>query len=274
MYEALGSSCSDGQFCNGQETCNASGSCQSGSLPNCSDGVACTDDSCNEQSDSCVHTPNNALCNDGQFCNGQETCSAAGCVAGTTVNCSDVVACTDDSCNEQSDSCVHTPNNANCPDDGQFCNGTEFCDQTKGCASTGNPCTAGQTCQEDTNSCEPTGTITVSFNIIPQPFNITSKGVLPAAILGTEDFDVSTIDPSTLRLEGVAPMRWAYDDVSPEDGTLDLTLTFDRQKIAAALGNVTDGEDRTLMLTGNLKIEFGGSAITGEDMLHILVKKK
>jgi hypothetical protein len=107
---------------------------------------------------------------------------------------------------------------------------------------------------------------------MPQPFNVMSKGVLPAAILGTEDFDVTKIAPDTIRLEGIAPMKWAHEDVSPRDGEIDLTLKFDRQKIAAALGNVTDGEDRTLMLTGNLKPEFGGTAVKGEDVLRIIKK--
>jgi hypothetical protein len=34
----------------------------------------------------------------------------------------------------------------------------------------------------------------------PNPFQLKSKGVLPVAICGTEDFDVTTIDPETIRL--------------------------------------------------------------------------
>jgi hypothetical protein len=36
----------------------------------------------------------------------------------------------------------------------------------------------------------------------PNPLNVKSKGVLPVAILGTEDFDVSEIDVSSILLEG------------------------------------------------------------------------
>jgi hypothetical protein len=47
----------------------------------------------------------------------------------------------------------------------------------------------------------------------PNPLNTTLKGVLPVAILGMADLDVTTIDPATLLLEGVAPLRWSYEDV-------------------------------------------------------------
>jgi len=91
--------CDDGQFCNGAETC-VSGSCQAGTAPNCNDGIACTTDTCNESTDSCNHTPNNAACDDGLFCNGTETCSATlGCQAGTD-------PCAGAPCNETTDTCV------------------------------------------------------------------------------------------------------------------------------------------------------------------------
>ena len=48
----------------------------------------------------------------------------------------------------------------------------------------------------------------------PNPLNVKSKGVLPVAILGTVDFDVSDIDPATVLLEGVPPLRWALEDVA------------------------------------------------------------
>jgi hypothetical protein len=90
--------CSDGQFCNGAEQC-VSGSCTAGAAVNCSDGVSCTTDSCNEATDSCDHAATNALCSDGQFCNGAETCHATlGCQAGTA-------PCPAIECNESSDSC-------------------------------------------------------------------------------------------------------------------------------------------------------------------------
>ncbi len=48
----------------------------------------------------------------------------------------------------------------------------------------------------------------------PNPLNTRSKGVLPVAVLGTKDFDVSSIDVSTVLLEGVGPLRSALEDVA------------------------------------------------------------
>ena len=50
--------CDDGVFCNGAETCDAVNDCQAGVAPNCDDGVGCTDDSCNEVTDSCDSVAN------------------------------------------------------------------------------------------------------------------------------------------------------------------------------------------------------------------------
>lgn len=57
----------------------------------------------------------------------------------------------------------------------------------------------------------------------PNPINGNSargpgKAVLPAAILGAEDFDVHEIDPATVTLGGISPVRWQYQDLgSPAD---------------------------------------------------------
>jgi len=90
----------------------------------------------------------------------------------------------------------------------------------------------------------------------PNPINFKSKGVLPVAILGTDEFDVTQIDPASVRLEGVAPLRWAIEDVATpfvgdiddcydcttagQDGYDDLTLKFSTQEIVAALGDVNE----------------------------------
>ncbi len=67
----------------------------------------------------------------------------------------DGVGCTDDSCNESTDSCDNVANDAYCPDDGLFCNGTEFCNAVAACSSTGDPCSGGEICNETTDTCDP-----------------------------------------------------------------------------------------------------------------------
>ncbi|UCG34061.1 MAG: hypothetical protein JSU68_05380, partial [Phycisphaerales bacterium] len=95
--------CDDGLWCNGMETCVA-GTCQPGTPPDCSDGLECTVDSCDEENDLCVNTPDDTVCDDGLWCNGAETCDVElGCVNGTPPDCSDPQECTADSCDEEND---------------------------------------------------------------------------------------------------------------------------------------------------------------------------
>ena len=126
--------CDDGEFCNGAETCDVALDCQVGTPPPLDDGVACTDDSCDEVSDVVVHVANASLCDDGEFCNGAETCDVAlDCQVGTPPPLDDGVACTDDSCDEVSDVVVHVANPGLC-DDGDPCT-AEACDSITGCSS-------------------------------------------------------------------------------------------------------------------------------------------
>jgi hypothetical protein len=151
-FEPAGSACDDGLFCNGVEECDGAGSCNVPGTDPCDDGVGCTTDACDEGSDTCSNTPDDAACDDGQFCNGAETCDAVSdCQPGTPVDCDDGVLCTVDSCNEGTDSCDNTPDDVLC-DDGQFCNGAETCDAVLDCQPGSDPC-PGQLCDEASDSC-------------------------------------------------------------------------------------------------------------------------
>ncbi len=135
--------CDDGAYCNGTEQCT-NGVCTGGTPVVCDDGVACTADSCNEATDSCVSTPNSGLCDDGVACNGTETCSATGCQAGTPLDCNDNNACTADSCNLTL-GCQNTPITCN---DGNECT-TDSCNPASGCAYENNT----NSCTDDGNTC-------------------------------------------------------------------------------------------------------------------------
>lgn len=124
----------------------------------------------------------------------------------------------------------------------------------------------------------------------PNPLNVEAKAneVLPVAVLGTATLDISKIDPSSVRLEGIAPVRYALKDVATPftpftrktqstdctsagpDGILDLTLKFDIKSLITALGPINDGEVRVLHLTGYLR---DGTSLVGEDVVIILQKK-
>jgi len=123
----------------------------------------------------------------------------------------------------------------------------------------------------------------------PNPINVGSKGVFAVAICGTEDFDVTTIDPATVKIyiegieEGVPALRWSYEDVATPytgepggghalggDGYLDLVLHFDTQAVVTALGLGSHvGETIPLIIRGNLYEEFNGTAIQGQDYVRI-----
>lgn len=99
--------CDDGNVCNGTERCMA-GTCRTDPPPDCDDGIACTVDACDESAGGCTNVPNDAICDDGLFCNGTETCDPdAGCGMGAAPDCDDADDCTDDFCSNMVMSCVH-----------------------------------------------------------------------------------------------------------------------------------------------------------------------
>ncbi len=104
-----------------------------------------------------------------------------------------------------------------------------------------------------------------------------SNGVLPVAVLGAADFNVTDINQTTIRLNGTAlnetcaPLRCSYEDVN-DDGYMDLVLKFDTQCVVdCLLGPCTDGDIVTLMLTGEL---LDDTSITGSDDVRVLIKGK
>jgi len=125
--------CDDGLFCNGEEYCDGNNECQSGVAPDTEDNISCTTDTCDETTDSILHTPTNSLCDNGLFCDGQEVCDPElDCLAGTPPVFDDGVGCTVDSCDEVNDVVINSPNDAIC-DNSLFCDGQEFCDLLLDC---------------------------------------------------------------------------------------------------------------------------------------------
>ena len=131
----------------------------------------------------------------------------------------------------------------------------------------------------------------------PNPFNVklfdyvgvdneNKGGVLPVAILGSEDFDVSDIDIGSLLLEGVAPLETGicYEDISaPDDspdecgceglgpdGYMDLVMKFNSVEIAEAIMPAgVAGEERALTLTGRI---LGGTMFEAADCIVFVGK--
>lgn len=97
-------------------------------------------------------------CDDLEFCNGGEACSAAICVPTSPACASGQV------CDEGSDTCGPCSAHAEC-DDGVYCNGVEQC-VLGACTSTGYPC-AGMGCDEISDSCDPTLNGPPTLSLLP-----------------------------------------------------------------------------------------------------------
>jgi YD repeat-containing protein len=154
-----GTSCSDGNACNGSELCQA-GACAAGAPPVLDDGNPCTADECDPVT-GVTHTAvaNGTSCSDGNACNGAEICAAGTCAAGTPTTVDDGNPCTADSCDPKT-GVKHVPvaSGTSCSD-GNACNGAEACNGAGVCSpgvppviDDGNPCT--------TDSCDPTSGVT------------------------------------------------------------------------------------------------------------------
>ncbi|NVL92357.1 MAG: hypothetical protein HWN71_04885 [Desulfobacterales bacterium] len=102
---------------------------------------------------------------------------------------------------------------------------------------------------------------------VPNCFHIDGHGVIPVAILGSDDLDVYDIDPDSLLFGGLAvrvrgnkgPLCHFEDTNS--DSFLDLVCQFEDDA-----SNWVEG-DSTATLTGNL---FDGSAIEGTDSICVV----
>jgi hypothetical protein len=135
--------CDNGVFCDGTETCDPALGCQPGTPVDCDDGFSCTVDSCDPLTDSCVSIPDDAVCDDGLFCTGSESCVGGACVAGAA-------PCPGQRCDEDSGTCGACLTVTDC-DDGLFCTGSESC-VGGACVAGSNPCPA-QACDEGTDTC-------------------------------------------------------------------------------------------------------------------------
>jgi hypothetical protein len=92
--------CDDGLFCTGNDECNVDVGCVIFPI-DCNDGIECTTEVCDEEQNGCVWTPNDAVCQDGLFCTGQEVCQPFyGCITpGDPCVAPEI-------CNEEADQCI------------------------------------------------------------------------------------------------------------------------------------------------------------------------
>jgi hypothetical protein len=104
----------------------------------------------------------------------------------------------------------------------------------------------------------------------PNLLYLNRKGMLPVAILGTASFDAMTVDPETVRLQGIKADSYKSKDVD-HDGYMDILLYFEDEDIIAVLGEGGIGDEIPLELTGELS---DGTPISGEDTVVIAQRGK
>ena len=147
--------CDNDRYCDGAEWCDQVLDCQVGVRP------CALDECCDEETQTCgtgVPCVEDGDCDDGLFCNGAESCTDECCQTGQPPDCDDEIGCTDDSCDEVNNVCVHTPIDDRCPSD-LYCDGVIVCDPVQGCITESARCGADQCCLEQCEECRanPTG---------------------------------------------------------------------------------------------------------------------
>lgn len=117
------------------------------------------------------------------------------------------------------------------------------------------------------------GTIQVEIDIKPgsdlNPINLKSNGVIPVAILTTDEFDATTVDAATVRFGPKDVPRearqdhYAFEDVD-NDGDIDMIMHFRTQDIGIG------PDDDEAILTGET---LDGDYFTGTDSIRIVPQK-
>jgi hypothetical protein len=186
-----GGGCNDGLFCTVNDLCTG-GTCN-GTARDCSaSGGACAVGQCDESSDTCESSPINegGSCNDGQFCTVNETCTAGVCGGGTARDCSDVLACTSDGCDENTNICSHTFI-GNCCGNGVV-ESPEQCDDSN--TISGDGCEADCTLSVECKNYEPSGTPSELF---VGACGAPTFATINAAVAAAQDGDIVSVCPGT-----------------------------------------------------------------------------
>ncbi|MHC4326167.1 MAG: hypothetical protein ACYSUX_18000 [Planctomycetota bacterium] len=107
--------------------------------------------------------------------------------------------------------------------------------------------------------------------------NLGSRGVVPVAVLTTDDFDAATVNPATAQFAGAAPVHWSLEDVDG-DGDEDVIFHFRTQELDL------DADSTVAILTAQLTGQMGlmsarsaapvsGGTISGSDEVNIVSSK-
>jgi glyoxylase-like metal-dependent hydrolase (beta-lactamase superfamily II) len=106
-------------------------------------------------------------------------------------------------------------------------------------------------------------TIDIKPGSKPNSINLRSKGVVPVAVLSTNEFDARALNPETVLFSASAPKKWKQEDIDG-DGDIDLIFHFDTQKLNLTASSIE------ATLTGQT---IDDQEITGTDSVRIVPVK-
>ena len=222
-------------------------------------GLPLTGPSCGDTGDQCTNqdTCVSGTCNDNGFNPSGTACgSSSDTVCDNPNTCNGAGTCNDN----------FELNTFECRADAGVCDVAENCDGAGSCPDDGfEPAGTACTCNVGPGECDGSN-VCVGFVLIdvkpasdPNSINTKSMGLVPVAILGSADFDVTTVDVTTLAFgpDGASPAHDLTDldtyfehlqDVN-EDGWLDLVSHYVQKLTGIACG------DTAATLTGLVDVQ-------------------
>lgn len=96
------------------------------------------------------------------------------------------------------------------------------------------------------------------------PINLKSKGLVPVAILTTDNLDALTVDLNSIIFAGANPVKWEVQDIDG-DGDADILLHFKTEELSDLSSSSTEA-----VLTG---ATLDSALFSGKDSVKILPQK-
>ncbi len=147
----------DAGECDVEETCTGSSAAcpadafESNTTPCTDDENICTADLC-DGAGQCAHPPTDAACDDGIFCNGEETCQDGSCSAHSGDPCAGGGIC-GSTCNEEEENCF-APSTTVCRGSNGICDVAENCTGSSTTCPADSFLTSATTCRSSAGICD------------------------------------------------------------------------------------------------------------------------